>query len=126
MAGTWFARRVDEYLCQERERPFFLMVSFYEPHSPFHFPVEYRGRYRPEQFPVPRVGPEDHEQVPQVFRGLTGRDKQGITAAYYASTEFMDRNVGLVLDALERAGRARDTLVVYTGDHGYLLGQHGR
>jgi arylsulfatase A-like enzyme len=126
MDGTYFARVAVRYLGQERDRPFFLMVSFYEPHSPFRFPVEYRGRHRPEEFPVPKVGPEDDAQVPQVFRGLTDREKQGIIAAYYTATEFLDKNVGLVLDALERSGRAGDTLVIYTGDHGYMLGQHGR
>src|SRR5947209_7129917 len=102
------------------------MVSFYEPHSPFRFPVGYRGRHKPENFPVPKPGPEDDAQIPRVFRDLTDRDKQGISAAYYTSVEFLDKNVGLVLEALERSGHARDTLVIYTGDHGYLLGQHGR
>src|SRR5579885_1225980 len=126
MAGTWFARRAADYLMAKHDRPFFLLVSFYEPHSPFNFPVEFRGRHRPEQFAVPKPGPEDDWQIPAVFRDLTDREKQGILAAYYTSTEFMDRNVGVVLDALAKSGRERDTLVVYTGDHGYLLGQHGR
>src|SRR5262245_7162114 len=102
MAGTWFARRAVEYLEQNRRRPFFLVVSFTEPHSPFHFPVEFRGRHRPENFTVPKVGPEDDWQIPAVFRDLTEPEKQGITAAYYTSVEFLDRNVGVVLDALRR------------------------
>jgi choline-sulfatase len=126
MGGTYFAEQASRYLREKRDRPFFLMVSFYEPHSPFHFPVEYRGRHKPEEFAVPKSGPEDDEQIPQVFRDLTDREKQGIRAAYYTSTEFMDKNVGLVLEALRRSGQADQTLVIYTGDHGYLLGQHGR
>jgi len=88
--------------------------------------VEYRGRHDPEKFAVPAVGPEDDEQIPAVFRDLTDREKQGIVAAYYTSVEYLDKNVGVVLDALERSGAAEDTIVVYLGDHGYLLGQHGR
>jgi choline-sulfatase len=126
MAGTFFAEQAAAYLGKKRSRPLFLMVSFYEPHSPFRFPVEYRGRHRPDTFEVPRVGPEDDDQIPAIFRPLTRRDKQGILAAYYTSTEFMDKNVGVVLNALKRSGRADNTLVVYTGDHGYMLGQHGR
>ncbi len=126
MAGTFFARRAADYLRQRRDKPFFLMVSFYEPHLPFRFPVEYRGKYQPEQFTVPKVGPEDDAQIPAIFRDLTDREKQGILAAYHTSTEFMDKNVGLVLDALKQTGHAADTLVIYTGDHGYMLGQHGR
>jgi arylsulfatase A-like enzyme len=126
MAGTFFARHAERYLNERRDKPFFLMVSFYEPHSPFRFPIEYRGKYRPEQFTVPKIGAEDDAQIPAIFRGLTEREKQGIVAAYHTSTEFMDKNVGLVLDALKRSGHAADTLVIYTGDHGYMLGQHGR
>jgi choline-sulfatase len=126
MTGTFFARQAADYLRQRRDKPFFLMVSFYEPHSPFRFPFEYRGKYRPEQFTVPKVGAEDDAQIPAIFRDLSDREKQGLVAAYYTSTEFMDRNAGLVLDALKRSGRAADTLVIYTGDHGYMLGQHGR
>lgn len=126
MIGTFFAKQAVKYLEQAHPQPFFLMVSFYEPHAPFHFPIEYRGRHRPEAFTIPRPGPEDDWQIPAIFRELSERDKQGITAAYYTSVEFLDRNVGLVLDALERSGRSQDTIVIYTGDHGYLLGQHGR
>jgi arylsulfatase A-like enzyme len=126
MAGTFLAQQAARYLRERREKPFFLMVSFYEPHSPFRFPIEYCGKYRPEQFSVPKVGPEDDAQIPAIFRNLTEREKQGIIAAYHTSTEFMDKNAGLVLDALKQSGRAADTLVIYTGDHGYMLGQHGR
>jgi choline-sulfatase len=126
MAGTFFAQQAVQYLQEQKGQPFFLMVSFYEPHSPFHFPVEYRNRHKPETFPVPSIGPEDDSQVPAIFRDLTDREKQGIIAAYHTSVEFLDKNVGLVLDALEQSGKAGDTLVILTGDHGYLLGQHGR
>lgn len=126
MAGTFFAQKGAEFLAQKHEQPFFLMVSFYEPHSPFHFPVEYRGRHRPEEFTVPEVGPEDDDQIPDIFRDLTDDEKRGINAAYYTSVEFMDKNVGIVLSALRQAGLEDDTLVIYTGDHGYMLGHHGR
>ncbi|HQU42022.1 MAG TPA: sulfatase-like hydrolase/transferase [Pirellulales bacterium] len=125
-SGTWFARQAADYLEKAPAQPFFLMVSFYEPHSPFVFPVEYRGRRDPRSLVVPAVGPQDEWQIPAIFRDLTEAQKQGITAAYYASAEFLDKNVGLVLDALKANGHDRDTLVVLTGDHGYMLGQHGR
>lgn len=125
-AGTFFARRAADYLADERSKPFFLMVSFYEPHSPFRFPLEFRGRHDPAQFDVPAVGPEDDDQIPAIFRGLTDAEKQGIAAAYYTSVEYMDKNVGIVLDALDAAGLADETIVVYFGDHGYTLGHHGR
>ena len=126
MHGTYFAQEAAKFLQAERAQPFFMIVSFYEPHSPFRFPVEFRGRHDPATFPVPKVGPEDDDQIPAVFRDLTDDEKRGIAAAYYTSTEFADKNVGIVLDALAKSGHADNTLVIYTGDHGYFLGQHGR
>lgn len=126
MAGTIFADQAVKYLGTDRMKPFFLMVSFYEPHSPYHFPVEFRGRHQRSEFTLPQVGPEDASQIPVIFRDLTDDEKRGITASYYTSVEFLDRNIGRVLDALERSGHAENTIVVYTGDHGYCLGHHGR
>jgi len=126
MAGTFFAQKGAEFLAKERSRPFFLMVSLYEPHSPFRFPVEYRNRHDPAEFEVPKVGPEDDDQIPAIFRDLTDDEKRGINAAYYTSTEFADKNMGIVLDALEKSGQTDNTLVIYIGDHGYMLGHHGR
>jgi choline-sulfatase len=68
MPGTWFAEEAARYLATKRDKPFFLMVSFYEPHSPFHFPIEYRDRHRPDEFNVPQLGPDDAVQVPAIFR----------------------------------------------------------
>lgn len=126
MFGTFLASRAAQYLAVEKARPFFLYVSFYETHSPFWFPVEYRGRHDPRSFRVPPVVPQDHRRLPPVFRELSEADKQGIIAAYATSTEFLDKNVGHVLDALDRSAHANNTLVIFTSDHGYLLGQHGR
>lgn len=126
MQGTYFARRAIEFLEEKSEQPFCLWVSFYEPHSPFDFPLEYAGLFDPGRMPVGGVGPEDGRQVPAVFRDLTPEQKRGIVAAYYTSVAFLDKNVGLVLDALGRLGLEEKTLVVYAGDHGYNLGHHGR
>jgi len=126
MEGTYFARKAAEQLAVLRERPLFMMVSFYEPHSPFRFPVEYRDRHSPAEFSPPEVGAEDDPQIPEIFRGLTDDEKRGIMASYYTSVEFLDKNVGLVLDALAKSPSASNTIVIYTGDHGYMLGQHGR
>ncbi|HEX4070014.1 MAG TPA: sulfatase-like hydrolase/transferase [Planctomycetaceae bacterium] len=126
MDASYFVEEATRFLSQPHAKPFFLMVSFYEPHSPYYFPIEDRGRFQPSSFPVPPVGPEDANQIPAVFRDLTPAQKQGIEAAYYTSVEFLDRKVGQVLDALDKSGQAQNTIVLYTADHGYLLGEHGR
>jgi choline-sulfatase len=126
MDATWYAEQAADYIQKERAKPYFLMVSFYQPHSPYQFPLEYRGKVDPASFEVPPVGPEDENQIPAQFRDLSNAEKQGINAAYYTATEYMDSCVGHVLDALDRSGQADNTIVVYLGDHGYMLGQHGR
>jgi arylsulfatase A-like enzyme len=126
MKGTWIASQAARYLEEHKDDQFALWVSFQEPHSPFDFPVEWRGKVRPSDFPVPRVGPEDGGQIPLIFRDLSPEEKQGIVAAYYTSVNFLDRNIGTVLDKLRQLNLENDTLVVYMADHGYSLGQHGR
>ncbi len=124
--GAFVARWGLDYLADHKNHPFALWLSFNEPHSPFDFPVEDRERFEPAPFAPPRVGPEDPAQIPLIFRDLTAAEKSGIAAAYYTSVHFLDRNLGAVLDGLRRLGLEDNTLVVYTADHGYNLGHHGR
>jgi choline-sulfatase len=124
--GTYLARRAMEFLRSNRDRRFCLWLSFYQPHSPFDFPIEYTGKYDPRQMPIPNVRPEDERWIPEIFTGLSDNDKRGITAAYYTATEYLDKNIGLVLAELNRLKLDSTTLVIYVGDNGYLLGHHGR
>lgn len=126
MPGTWYAQKAIEFMRENRERPWFVQIGFTEPHSPFHFPVDLRDLYNPADMRVPRPGPNDGPQVPKIFTDLTHADRQGIIASYYTSVAFLDRNVGRVLTALDELKLADNTLVVYLGDNGYHLGEHGR
>ncbi|MBN1342786.1 MAG: sulfatase-like hydrolase/transferase [Phycisphaerae bacterium] len=126
MWDTWFARLGIEFITRKRDRPWCCVVSLTVPHSPFRFPLEYRDRHDPSEFTAPKIGPEDDSQIPEIFRDLTDDEKRKVQASYYTSTEFMDKNMGLVLDALAKSGQADNTIVVYIGDHGYMLGHHGR
>lgn len=126
MRGTFLAREASKYLEQHKDDRFALWVSFQEPHSPFDFPVEFKDKFAAKGFDVPEVGAEDAWQIPLIFRDLTPDEKRGIIAAYYTSTHFLDRNIGIVLDKLRELRLEEDTLVVYMPDHGYSLGHHGR
>ncbi|MBI4910006.1 MAG: sulfatase-like hydrolase/transferase [Acidobacteria bacterium] len=126
MKAAFQVKLAESFLDQNKDKQFALWVSFHEPHSPYDFPVEDRSRIDPKKFTAPRVGPEDAWQVPKIFRELSNEQKQGIIASYYTSAAYLDRNLGRVLDKLKQLGLDDNTLVVYTADHGYSLGQHGR
>jgi choline-sulfatase len=126
MFGTFLARYAAEYLRRPHAEPFFCYVSTFETHSPFNFPADWPFRHSADEFAVPDLTADDRAELPDEFQKLTERDRRGIVAAYHTCTHFMDRNVGIVLDALEAGGHAENTLVLFTSDHGYFLGQHGR
>jgi choline-sulfatase len=126
MKGTFIVNQAMQYLEENAIRQFACWVSLMEPHSPFDFPIEDAGVMNPKAFAVPPVGPKDGSQIPLIFRDLSPEEKQGIAAAYYTSAHFLDRNLGRVLRKLKDLRLDENTLVVYTADHGYDLGQHGR
>jgi len=126
MPGTWYAREAIAFMQAHRDEPFFVQIGFHQPHSPFRFPVDFRRPYDPQMMPVPSIGPEDVPQIPKIFADLTFGDKQGIIASYYTAAAYLDLNVGRVLSAIDQLGLRDETLVVYLGDNGYHLGQHGR
>ncbi|MBN2475860.1 MAG: sulfatase [Pirellulales bacterium] len=127
------AEWVLERCARRKDRPFFLAVGFYRPHTPYVSPKPYFERYPQQQMPVVRGVKEDQADLPAPALGSYKRAQDKLTddlrrqcvQAYYASTTFMDAQVGRVLDALERLGLAENTIVVFTSDHGYHLGEHG-
>lgn len=124
--ATFLANWAAAFIKQNKENPFCLWVAFYEPHAPFSFPIEYAGRYKPEDMPLPEGSPEDDRWIPLQFKDLTEDERRGIIASYYTSVEYMDKNVGIVLDALRDNGLEENTLVIFNGDQGYLLNEHKR
>lgn len=113
--------------------PFLLTVGFLTPHCPFVAPPDdfacYASRVKPEDLP-PR-GPELHPVNAERRRRYQTDpapppDAQWRTrVAYYGLCSFLDRQIGAVIDALEQSGLADNTVVVYTSDHGDMLGEHG-
>lgn len=124
--GTFFANKVAEFITDNAKTPFFVWYAPHEPHHPYEFPIEYRNKYNPDNFKLPQGSDEDDRWVPKCFRGLTERDKKGIISAYYTSVEYMDKNIGIVLNALKKNGLEDKTLIIYISDNGYLLNEHKR
>jgi len=124
--GTFYASQAINFIKENKENRFFLWLGFNEPHSPFDFPIEYGGKYNKEEMTLPVGSQEDDEFIPLVFEDLTKEERKGIIASYYTSVEYLDKNIGKVLEAIEKEGLIDNTLVIYLGDHGYLLNDHKR
>ena len=124
--GTYYAREAVSFINKNRDRRFCLWIGFNEPHSPFNFPPEFAGRYKPEEMPLPSGSPEDDRWVPLVFKDLTEDERRGIISSYYSSVTYLDKNVGIIIQAMENIGLLDETLVIYIGDQGYLLNDHKR
>lgn len=110
--------------------PFALCASFISPHFPLVAPPEDFARYWPHGVDLPRL-PRGrhpfHRRLIEHFdlEGFSEEEILRARAAYFGLCTFVDRLIGEVLDALEACGHAEDTLVVYTADHGEMLGEHG-
>jgi arylsulfatase A-like enzyme len=116
-----------------KDRPFFLGLGFYRPHTPYVAPKKYFEMYPLDKITLANV-PANHKQgVPAPAFGsakpeqetMTDQQRKEAIQAYHASTTFMDAQVGRVLDAVDRLGLADNTIIAFTSDHGYHLGEHG-
>lgn len=122
-----------ERCAKHKERPFFLAVGFFRPHTPYVSPKKYFDLYPTEKMPVVQGVAEDQKDIPKAALMSYKKEQDKLTddlrrqarQAYYASVSFMDAQTGRVLDALDRLGLRDNTIVVFTSDHGYHLGEHG-
>ena len=126
-------RAIDFLEEHDDDQPFFLWTSFIKPHPPFESPVPWNKLYRTADM-MPPLRPERFEQLLTYWNHFQNRYKyrdkgydellfRTIKAMYYACISFIDYNLGRILDAL---GDKRDnTLIVYTSDHGEMLGDYG-
>lgn len=126
-AETWLARAPGD-------TPWSLSVHFISAHAPFVTPQAYFDMYAPEDIPPPiRFGRQQRPDHPSIahLRKIVPHDAdiplarvQALRAAYYATISYLDALVGRVLAALEASGQAENTVIVYTSDHGFSLGDH--
>ena len=127
------AEWVLERCAKQKDRPFFLAVGFFRPHTPYVSPQSYFEKYPEEKMPVVQGTVYDQKGVPpaalQSYKKeqdqLTDELRRQAIQAYFAAISFMDAQAGKVLDALDRLGLSDNTIVVFTSDHGYHLGEHG-
>jgi arylsulfatase A-like enzyme len=103
------------------DRPFYLHVEVFDPHEPWDPPAEYARCYEPA------YGDSlDGCLAPATTDRLTAQQFANVRAAYAGEVTLVDRWTGHLLDALREAGRMDDTLVVFTSDHGCMMGEQGQ
>ena len=129
------ATKAIELLQEHRNKNMFLAVGFVRPHYPNVAPQDFFDHYPWETMPLPQTVEDDLSDIPKAGLAKTRNDNNPIGeypdnqrrmwAGYYATVEFMDRQVGRILDELDQAGLRDSTAIVFCSDHGYHLGEHG-
>ena len=129
------ATKAIELLKEHRNKNMFLAVGFVRPHYPNVAPQDFFDHYPWETMPLPQTVEDDLSDIPKAGLAKTRNDNNPIGeypdnqrrmwAGYYATVEFMDRQVGRILDELDQAGLRDSTAIVFCSDHGYHLGEHG-
>jgi choline-sulfatase len=129
-------RRIFDLARDGRGDPFFLVASFTHPHDPWEIPARYWELYDPDAIappsvpalPLSRADPHSRR-----LREMLGVDEAGLSAeqvriarhAYFAAVSYVDERIGELLAALRDAGLDEETIVVFTADHGEMLGERG-
>lgn len=119
----------------ESQPPFYLVASYHHPHEPFQPTQEYWDLYEGAEIDIPHWPENLDETYSQMDRWLNAvhatddprlADPEGLRKlrrSYYALVTYIDRKVGELMEALERTGQAEQTIVVFTSDHGDMLGE---
>ncbi len=152
--SVWTADRTIDFLSnRDTSHPFLLGVGFQDPHHPHCVPTEFEDRVDPAQVPLPdfvegeladkpphfletRSGQLEQSEVRGTFaiagqgggsdyRKVSEDDARLGRAYYYNMVKIIDQQMGRILECLETCGLVDNTLVVFTTDHGELLGDHG-
>ena len=127
------AKKAAELLAKHKDEPFWMGVGFVRPHVPFVAPRKYYEPFKPydknelppkiegdwDDIPKPGINYKTSKNMKMDIR----RQKKAV-GGYYASVAYMDAQVGVVMDALKANGLEDNTIVIFTSDHGYHLGEH--
>ncbi|MEK7405854.1 MAG: sulfatase-like hydrolase/transferase [Acidobacteriota bacterium] len=130
----WITARSIEYLRSRKDQPqpWFLFTSFLKPHSPSVEPEPFFSMYDPKVMPIPKLPPNAREmraaQRDRARRHWVDDERmmRVMSALYYGAITHVDEQVGRVLTELDKLGMAANTLVLFTADHGNMLGDRGR
>ncbi|GJH29356.1 sulfatase-like hydrolase/transferase [Caballeronia novacaledonica] len=149
--STWVGDQTIDFLRahSEDDEPFCLWTSFPDPHHPFDAPAPWNQLHHPDEVDLPQHRTRDLEQrpwwhkasvestpdLPENLRRIreeysrigevSDQQLRELIGNYYGMISLIDHNVGRIMDALRETGLDKDTIVVFTSDHGDWLGDHG-
>lgn len=128
--SSWVAKRSIKYLKENAgKRPFFLWSSFIEPHPPFDVPEEWADLYKGKELPPVRVSETPLSKLAELKKCVADYPDeaylQRARELYFASISFVDYNIGKIIQALKESGEYDNTLILFTSDHGEMLGDYG-
>jgi arylsulfatase A-like enzyme len=132
--SAWTVDRAIEFIREQREKPWCLHVSFIKPHWPYIVSAPYHDRYGRDSLPPPVRSDAERQEANPVVRGFQShpeavafsRDEVRCSVApvYMGLVSQVDTHLARLMTALAASGRASDTLVIFTSDHGDYLGDH--
>lgn len=127
---TWAADRTIDFIETNKGRhPWMLKLGWIAPHPPFDVPEEYADLYKDVDFPEPRISETDLSSLAEENRLLgdlpTPEYVRRMRELYYAAITHIDDNLGRILKSLESTGQLDKTLIIFTSDHGEMLGDYG-
>lgn len=127
----WITNRAVDFMRQrDKAKPFFLFVSYLDPHSPSHLCEPYWNMFDAEKMPLPPSFKQDASKLSATAanRHEVNDPKivKAMIAAYFAKVTMVDDNVGRLMGKLREMGLADNTLIVFTADHGNMLGDLNR
>lgn len=134
--SNWTADRAIDFLrATPRDTNWFLKVSFHRPHAPLNAPKRWYDRYEGVEIPPPAVGKwargwygsqqTSFQKDPDATRGVVPAEELRETRrSYAAAISFVDEQIGRILEALEQRGELENTLILFTSDHGDVMGDN--
>jgi arylsulfatase A-like enzyme len=120
----WITEEATDFLRRRNgiRQPFFLWIGFCGPHPPFDPPGRYAEMYPVEDMPLPKTFRPDRCKNPEQDIKRLKR----VISHYYAMMTCIDDSVGTIIEELERTGKRQNTVIIFTSDHGEMLGDRNR
>ncbi len=130
---AWCAQEAISFMERHQDEPWMLSVNCFDPHPPYDAPTDMVEKYMARNLPDPIFAESDYylgEKLRKVkhqtpIPKAPDDDVRRKKASYYAMCEIVDRHFGWIIDALDRLGLRENTLIIYTSDHGEMVGDHG-